>query len=226
LFFGVIAMIGGAVLGLAALAALSEPDDISGAPRCEEDFGDDCVTERDALILRKGAGSRWSWIGREQRWIADVPDGAPFLEGDEKLELTLPRQPGRDELAANQLVQVVYYEKRPALVRLSSEHTLETDDHPRRYAPTRGYLGLAAVGGGAFAVSTAWRTGRRSGFWRRSGSVRHPAGPALVVTLSGSLGALAQTLFGATRWSGVVGATLGAALGGGAVARERRRAES
>jgi len=221
LLVGTLSVLIGMVLGLVGLGAALEPDEISGLPACETDFGEDCLTEREAILLDQGY-KRQSWLSREQRWIADVPEGAPYLQGDEKLELDIARQPGRDQLAEGVRVVLVYYEKRAALVRLPAGLELETSDHPRRYAPMHGYLGLFALGGGAFAVAAAWRTGRRRGFWRKApGEVRVGAG--LVLALAGMLGALAQTLFGSARWTGLVGAALGLALGVWAAKRARSR---
>src|SRR5687767_14271787 len=130
LLFGALALPIGLLLGLIGVAAATEPDDISGLPTCRTDFGDDCLTEREALLVDKGYKRR-SWLSGEEKWIADVPQGAPYLKGEEKLALDIPRQPGRDELAERVRVRVVYYEKRAALVRLPSGTELETDDHPR-----------------------------------------------------------------------------------------------
>ncbi len=218
---GCLAVLVGSVLGLVGLAAVLEPDDIRGIPACQTDFGDDCLTERDATIVREGYARR-SWLSREEKWIADVPEGAPFLDGAEKLELDIPRQPERDELAVGVRVRLVYYEKRAALIRLPSGRELETEDHPRRYAPMHGYLGLFGLGGGAFAVAAGWRTGRRRGFWRKA-PAEFRVGGGFVIALAGMLGALAQTLFGSVRWTGLVGAAIGAGLGLWAALRARSR---
>jgi hypothetical protein len=218
---GVLALPIGLLLVLLGFAAVTEPDDISGLPTCRTDFGDDCLTERDALLLDKRYKRR-SWLSREQRWIADVPERAPGLQGEEKLELDIPRQAGRDQLAEGVRVRLVYYEKRAAVVRLPSGTELETDDHPRRYAPMHAYVGLFALGGGAFAVAAGWRTGRRHGFWRKApGRFRFGVGGAL--TLAGMAGFMAQTLFGGVRWSGLAGAAAGLGLGVWAALRARSR---
>ena len=209
----------GAVMTLAAVAALSEPDDIGGLPLCRSDFGDDCLTERTGLVDHEGYVRR-GWLSGEQEWVVDVPEGAPGLEGEEMLALDLPRQPGRDELGEGLEVDVVFYERRPALVRLPSGAELETEDHPRRYAPTIGYLGLSALGGGAFAFRTGWRTGRRHGFWRKA-RPETSFGPAAVMGMTGMCGALAQIGVGGARWVGAAGALVGLALGTWLAARSR-----
>jgi hypothetical protein len=218
---GGLAVLVGSVLGLVGLGAALEPDDISRLPACRTDFGDDCLTDRDATLVREGYARR-SWLSRQEKWIADVPEGAPFLDGPEKLELGIPRQPGRDELGVGVRVRLVYYEKRAALVRLPSGRELETDDHPRRYAPMHGYLGLFGVGGGAFAVAAGWRTGRRRSFWRKA-PADFRIGGGFLLALAGMLGALAQTLFGTARWTGLVGAAIGLMLGLWAALRARSR---
>src|SRR5687768_1203987 len=86
ILFGVPAILIGLVLGLVGIAAVAEPDDISGLPTCRTDFADDCLTEREALLIDR-AFKRRSWPSRQQSWIADVPEGAPYLQGEEKLEL-------------------------------------------------------------------------------------------------------------------------------------------
>ncbi len=211
----------GLVLGLVGISAAAEPDDISALPTCRTDFGDDCLTERDALLLDKRYKRR-SWISREQRWLADVPEGAPGLQGEEKLALDIPRQQGRDELAEGVRVRLVYYENRAAVVRLPSGRELETDDHPRRYAPMHVYIGLFGVGGGAFAVAGGWRTGRQHSFWHKApGRFRMGVGAALA--LAGMVGAMAQMLFGSVRWTGLAGAAAGFGLGVWAAIRARSR---
>jgi hypothetical protein len=218
---GALALPIGLLLLLIGIAATVEPDDISGLPTCRTDFGDDCLTEREALLVDRGYARR-SWISREQKWIADVPEGAPYLEGEEKLALDIPRQPGREELAEGVRVRLVYYDDRAALVRLPSGRELETDDHPRRYAPMHGYLGLFGIGGGAFAVAAGWRAGRKNGFWRKA-PARFGLGAGFVLALAGMVGALAQTLFGGARWTGLAGAAAGLGLGVWAALRSRSR---
>ncbi len=221
ILFGSLFGLLGLLLVPVGLSAAAEPDEISGLPTCRADFGEDCLTERDALLL-DSRYKRRSWLSREQRWIADVPEGAPGLQGEEKLQLDIPRQPGRDELAERVRVRLVYYENRAAVVRLPSGVELETDDHPRRYAPMHAYAGIFALGGGAFAVAAGWRTGRRRGFWHKApGQFRMGAAGALA--LAGMVGALAQTLFGFARWTGLVGAAGGLALGVWAAIRARSR---
>jgi hypothetical protein len=85
-----------------------------------------------------------------------------------------------------------------------------------------GYLGLFGLGGGALAVAAGWRTGRRRGFWRKA-PAEFRVGGGFVVALAGMLGALAQTLFGSVRWTGLVGAAIGAGLGLWAALRARSR---
>ena len=211
----------GAVMALAGLAALTEPDDIGGVVTCRSDFGDDCLTERAAVVDHEGYVRR-GWLSGEQKWVVDVPEGAPGLEGEEMLELDLPRQTGREELDEGLDVEVVFYEKRASLVRLPSGAELETDDHPRRYAPTIGYLGLFALAGGAWALRTGWRTGRRHGFWRK-GRPEVSFGPAAVVGMTGMGGAMAQMGVGGARWVGVAGALVGLALGSWLAVRSRSR---
>jgi hypothetical protein len=218
---GVLAVPIGLLFALAGIAAVAEPDDISGLPTCRTDFGDDCLTERDALLADK-TFKRRSGISREQRWIADVPEGGPGLEGDEKLRLDIPRQPGRDELAEGVRVRLVYYEDRAAVVRLPSGTELETDDHPRRYAPMHAFAGLFTLGGGAFATAAAWRAGRKHGFWHKA-PARFRIGVGAALALAGMVGFMAQALFGSVRWIGFAGATAGFCLGVWAGIRARSR---
>lgn len=217
---GVVGILVGAVLGLVGLAALAEPDDISATPPCDAPFGDDCLTEREVVLVDRGYVRR-AWLSREQRWYAEVPEGAPFLTGRERLRLDLPRQPGRGELERGLRARVVFYEQRAAVVDLPSGRRLETEDHPSRYAPAHLYYGLFGVGGGAFGVVLGWRTGRRHGFWGRAASAKTPGGLPLALTVSGLLGSLAHTVVGG-RWSGPVGVAVGVALYGVTAVRRQR----
>ena len=91
----------------------------------------------------------------------------------------------------------MFYEDRAALVKtLPSGAALETDEHPSRYAPTIGYVGLFALGGGSFA---AWRGSPHRAPARLLAqdppAVPSPLlGPGVVLALAGMLGALAQTV--------------------------------
>ncbi len=223
MLFGAPFALVGLVMTLAGLAALTEPDDISGLPACTSDFGDDCLTDR-AGVLDDTRYKRRSWFSGEQSWSVDVPAGAPWLDEGEKLEIDLPRQSGREELRPGLEVNLVFYEDRAAVVELPSGAALETDEHPSRYAPTIGYIGLFGLGAGSFAVWRGIQTGRRRGFWHKTAAEQSALGPGMVLCLAGMLGALAQTVGGGARWVGLAGALVGAGLGGWAVARSRRRA--
>jgi hypothetical protein len=150
--------------------------------------------------------------------ISGLP--ACHTQGEEKLELDIPRQTGRDELAEGVRVRLVYYDDRAAVVRLPSGTEIETDDHPRRYAPMHAYAGLFALGGGAFAVAAGWRTGQRHGFWHKApGRFRIGVGGALA--FAGMVGFMVQMLFGGVRWTGLAGAAAGLGLGVWAAIRAR-----
>ena len=220
--FGTLFALVGLVMTLAGLAALTEPDDISGLPACSGDFGDDCLTDR-AGVLDDSRYRRGSWFSREQSWSVDVPAGAPWLDDGEKLEVDLPRQPGRNQLRPGLEVNLVFYEDRAALVELPSGAALETDEHrvaTHRRSATSGCSGWAA---------DRSPRGRESAPGAEAVLAQDPRrlqalGPGLVLGLAGMFGALAQTVAGGARWVGLAGALVGAGLGGWAVVRSRRRA--
>jgi hypothetical protein len=202
----------GLLMALDAAATTTRVGGVEGAPRCATEFAKRCTTERAAVLDHEGH-TRWSWMTREQRWLARVPAGAPGLQGAELLDVTVPRQDGRAGLVEGAEVTVVYLGRSPAWIRLPSGAVLETEDHPRRKAPLLAWLALGAVGGGVFAVRTGIRAGRRGGGWLRRTPARVRGGPDVVLMLGGMLGAIGHQFAGGTVWPGVVAGLLAAGCG-------------
>lgn len=219
---GALFVVVGLVCVLVAVAAVREPDDISGLPPCGADLHASCLAERPAVVQRRSY-SRGAWLTGDQKWLLALPDGVPGRGSQRGEVVRVPRQPGAAQLHAGQDVRLVYYHRRAAIVRLPSGLDLQTDDHPNRYAPTMGYVGVFALAMGLFSWGRGWRTGRHEGFWRR-GPLREASllavGPLFV---GGGLGFLAQLLAGSHRWPGLVGLVGGLALGSYAALRRSGR---
>jgi hypothetical protein len=140
----------------------------------------------------------------EQRWLARVPAGAPGLQGAELLDVTVPRQDGREGLVEGTQVTVVYYGRSPAWIRLPSGVVLETEDHPRRKAPFLAWLALTVLGSGVFAVRSGIRAGRQGGGWLRRTPARFRGGLDVAVLLAAMVGAIVYQFAGSTPWPGIV----------------------
>src|SRR5262245_7216081 len=76
---GALGLLIGLMMGYSALAAAVKVGDARGAPTCAADFSSRCATQRTAVLADRGA-VRGSWITGEQRWFADLPEGAPGLK--------------------------------------------------------------------------------------------------------------------------------------------------
>jgi hypothetical protein len=212
----------GLLVALGAAAAATRVGTVEAAPRCASEFARGCITQRGAVLDHEGH-TRGSWMTREQRWLARVPAGAPGLEGAELLDVTVPRQDGREGLVEGAEVTVVYYGRSPAWIRLPSGVMLETEDHPRREAPLLAWLALGALGGGIFAVRSGIRAGRHGRGWLRRTPARFRGGLDVVAMLAGMFGAVVHQFAGGTIWPGVVAGSLAAWFGVLAWLRSRRR---
>lgn len=220
---GVVFAVMGVVCVLVAVAAVREPDDISGLPSCTSDPKADCLVERPAEIRRLGH-ARGAWVTGERKWLVRVDGGLPTRPAETLDDIRVPRQPGADELHTGSSIRLVYYHLRPVLVRLPSGAELETDDHPNRYAPTMGYVGVFALAMGLFSWGRGWRTGRAEGFWRKAPA--HDPGMAPVIAplfLGGGAAFVTQFLAGSHRWPGLVALLLGVGLGVLVVLKNRGR---
>jgi hypothetical protein len=212
----------GLLMALDAAATVTRAGGVEGAPRCASEFAKGCTTPRTAVLDHEGH-TRGSWMTREQRWWVRVPAGAPGLEGAERLDVTVPRQDGREGLVEGAGVTVIYYGRSPAWIRLESGVTLETEDHPRRKAPLLAWLALGALGGGAFAVRSGIRAGRHGGGWLRRTPARFRGGLDVVAMLTGMFGGIVHQFAGGTVWPGVVAGSLAGGFGVLLWRRSRRR---
>ena len=179
------------------------------------------LPDRPRRVLDDTRYQRGSWFSREQSWSVDVPAGAPARRRGEARGRPAPAgRPGGAATGARGQPGVLRGPGR--LVELPSGAALETDEHPSRYAPTIGYIGLFALGGGSFA------RGRESAPGADAASGQDPAvpmssGPAWCGAGRDVRGA-GPDVAGGARWVGLAGALVGAGLGGWAVVRSRRRA--
>jgi hypothetical protein len=212
LIFSVLAIVVGAAMAVWSLSAATHLGDAADAPACGSDFGDGCVTERAAIIQSRGYSRRF-WITQEQLWFARVLAGAPKVDSNGLLELTIPRQDGREELDRGREVTVLYLGLEPAWVRLPSGAMLETGEHPRRAAPSLGWYALFMLSLGALGIETAVRSGRRGGVWWGRTPIQATLGPPFVLMMAGMFGVCVQLLAGGTVWPGLVGGAAGLALG-------------
>jgi hypothetical protein len=209
---GALALPIGLMMAYSALAAAVKVGDARTAPACTTDFWSGCTTER-AAVLASRASVRGSWLTGEQRWFADVPDGAPGLKPGGRLKLEVPRQPGSTHLAEGSEVTVIYYSRAAAWIRLPSGAMLQTGHHPRRYAATVGWMSLFAIGAGLYALRVGMTAGRGEHVWLRRATADTRPGITGVLTLAGMFGALGQMLGGGAFWPGVVGGLFGATVG-------------
>ncbi|HEX2771188.1 MAG TPA: hypothetical protein VHN18_02005, partial [Micromonosporaceae bacterium] len=161
-------------------------------------------------MLASRGSVRGSWLTGEQRWFADVPDGAPGLRTGGRLKLEVPRQLGSAQLVEGAEVTVIYYSRAPAWIRLPSGALLQTGDHPRRYAATVGWMSLFAIGGSLYALRVGVTAGRGEHVWLRRATADTWPGITGVLPLAGMFGALGQMLGGGAFWPGVVGGLFGA----------------
>jgi hypothetical protein len=212
----------GLLMALDAAATATRVGGVEAAPRCASEFARGCITHRGAVLDHEGH-TRGSWMTREQRWWVRVPAGAPGLEGAERLDVTVPRQDGREGLVEGAEVTVVYYGRSPAWTRLPSGMTLETEEHPRRKAPLLAWLALGALGGGTFAVRSGIRAGRHGRGWLRRTPARFRGGLDVVVLLAGMFGAIVHQFAGGAVWPGVVAGSLAGGSGVLLWWRSRRR---
>lgn len=209
---GALALPIGLAMAYSAAAAAVEVGDARSAPACTADFSPKCSTERAAVLASRGS-VRGALITGEQRWFAEVPDGAPGLKTGGRLKLEVPRQQGSSRLAEGAEVTVIYYSRAPAWIRLPSGVVLQTSNHPRRYAATVGWMSLFAIGAGLYALRIGVTAGRSERVWLRRAEADTSPGIAGVMTLAGMFGALGQILGGGAFWPGVVGGLFGAAVG-------------
>ena len=212
----------GLLMALSTAATATRVGGVDGAPRCASEFARGCTTQRVAVLDHEGH-TRGSWMTREQRWLARVPAGAPGLEGAERLDVTVPRQDGREGLVEGADVTVVYYGRSPAWIRLASGVTLETEDHPRRKAPLLAWLALGAVAGGFFAVRSGIRAGRHGGGWLRRTPARFRGGLDVALLLAAMVGAIVHQFAGGSPWPGIMAGLLVGGFGFLAWQRSRRR---
>ena len=220
--FGTAGLLVGVGMATSAVAAATRVGDVASAPACRTDFASRCTTERAAVLERRGY-TRGSWFTGEQKWLVRVPEGAPRLKDGQLLGLQVPRQDGREGLAEGKQVTLIYYSRAPAWIRLASGTVLETGDHPRRAAPTLGWLALFASGGGIFGIQTGLRSRRREGGWLRRTPAHIVVGVAGALAIAGMFGALGQIVAGGTIWPGVAGGLIGLGLGALAGRRSGRR---
>jgi hypothetical protein len=222
---GALAVPVGLLMALGAAAAATRVGGVEAAPRCASEFARGCTTQRAAVLDHRGH-TRGSWMTREQRWWLRVPAGAPGLEGAELLDVTVPRQDGREGLVEGAQVMVVYHGRSPAWLRLPSGVVLETEDHPRREAPLLAWLALGALGAGAFAVRTGIRAGRHGGRWRQRTPARVRGGLDLALLLAAMVAAIVHQFAGGTPWPGIVAGLLAGGFGVLAWQRSHRRQEA
>jgi len=194
----------GLILGAVALAGLTRPAELAGVPACTGGGSQDCLTREPATVNGE-TSIRSQWLTGERGWFLDVNAVPPEVRDDDVPKVTVPEQPGQDEIREGEELTVVYYRGHPVLLELPGGTVLETDKHPRRYAPTMGYLAIAVLGMGAFFVRVGWRYGRRSGWWRRV-AYREPTGGALfaVPLFAGCAGAFTQSIAGTSRWPALI----------------------
>lgn len=209
---GALALPIGLMLAYSAAAAAVEVSDVRSAPACTTDFSSGCTTER-AAVLASRSSVRGSWLTGEQRWLAEVPDGAPGLKTGGRLKLEVPRQPGSARLAEGAEVTVIYYSRAPAWIRLPSGVVLQTGDHPRRYAAIVGWMSLCTIGGSLYALRVGVAAGRGERVWLRRATADTWPGITGVITLAGMFGALGQMVGGGAFWPGLVGGLFGATVG-------------
>ena len=208
---GALALPIGLMMAFSALAAAVKVGDAGRAPACVADFSSGCTTQRAAVLASRGA-VRGAWLTGEQRWFADVPDGAPGLNSGGRLKLDVPRPQGSAQLVEGAAVTVIYYSRAPAWVRLPSNVVLQTGDHPRRYAPTVGWMALFAIGCGLYAVRIGVNARRGDRVWLRPATAKTRPGITGAVALAGMFGALGQLFGGGAFWPGMVGALCGVAV--------------
>ncbi len=215
---GALALPIGLMVAFSAVAAAVKVGDARSAPACTADFSSGCTTQRAAALASRGALSD-SWLTGEQRWFADVPDGAPGLSSGERLKLEVPRQQGSAQLVEGAAVTVIYYSRAPAWVRLPSGAVLQTGDHPRRYAPTVGWMALFVIGAGLYAVRVGVTARRGDRVWLRRATADTRPGITGTVTAAGMFGYLGQLVGSGALWPGMVGGLCGVAV---AVVASRR----
>jgi hypothetical protein len=223
--FGSLAVLVGLGMAVSAVGAATRVKGVDGAPACTTDFASGCTTKR-AAVLDDSGYVRGSWFTQEQKWFASVPGGAPGLKSGERLKIMVPRQNGIQELNEGSKVTLVYYAQSPAWIQLPSGTVLETEDHPRRAAPSLGWMALASLGGGIFGIQTGIRSRRREGAWWRRVPGHIAFGPAGLLFPAGCFGLLGQTIAGGTIWPGVAGGLVGIGLGAMGWRRSRRREAS
>jgi hypothetical protein len=209
---GALALAVGVMMALSALAAVVKVGDARGARACTVDFSSGCTTERAAVLASRGS-VRGSWLTGEQRWFADVPEGAPGLKSGGWAKLEVPRQQGSAQLIEGTEVTVIYYSRAPAWIRLPSGVLVQTGDHPRRYAASVGWMSLFAIGGGLYALRIGIAARRVGDGWLRRAPADTSPGITGAITLAGMFGALGQILGGGAFWPGLVGGLFGAAVG-------------
>jgi hypothetical protein len=207
---GVVAVLIGVATGFAAAAAAAHAGSADEAPACGPGEIGGCTTERPALLVSRGH-IRLSWLTGERKWIVDLPDGAPGRPQEGRDAVVLPRQAHRDGLTTGDTVTLVYLGRAAAWLRAPDGALLETEDHPRRSAPMLGWMTLAAIGGGVFAIRLGISGGRANG-WLRKGPVPLRPGVAALATIAGGLGAIVQVGTGSTVLASVVAGGFTAAV--------------
>lgn len=204
LVLGASAVAGGVVVGVNALADLVRPAELTEVRACAGDAGQDCLARGPATVERETV-SRFRWLSGERRWFLDVSAVAPEVREDDRPRVTVPEQPGQDELRDGVELTAVYYRGDPVLLELADGTALETDDHPRRSVPTMGYLALGLLGLGGFAALVGWRNGRRRGWWRRVDYEEPDDGNVCAVLFfAGTAGVITQSVAGTSRWPALV----------------------
>ncbi len=209
---GSLAVLTGVGLAVSAAFAATRIAGVNGSRPCSTDFASGCTTKRAALLEVNGY-VRGAWITQEQKWFVRVPAGAPGLKNGGRLKITVPRQDGVDQLHEGTWVNLIYYGRSPAWIQLPSGRTLQTEDHPRRAAPSLAWMALACLGGGIFGIQTGFRSRRREGAWWRRVPGHIAFGVPGLAFPAGCFGFIGQTVAGGTSWPGVAGGLFGTGLG-------------
>ncbi|SMD27078.1 hypothetical protein SAMN05661093_10675 [Kibdelosporangium aridum] len=224
LVLGTVAVAGSLALGVQTVADLVRPTEMAA---CTGAVSQDCLIRGPATVERE-TRSRFRWVSGERKWSLNVSAVAPQVRGNDNDRVTVPEQPGQDQIRDGMQLTAVYYGGNPVLLELSSDTVLETAQHPRRSTPTLGYLAIGLFGMGVFAVQVGWRNGRRRSWWR-SVDYEQPNGGLIsaVLFFAGMAGMVTQTAVGTSRWPAVIAfLVVAGVLGSLLMLRKRRQVAS